>query len=209
MTDMLPVSLLDWLMLSLVLLLILLALSVLLRRLWRGAPKQPYQQKLLFSPESAAALRLLDEAMGAQLRVFAAVSLSELVELNPKLKKAQREQAMHDMYGEKLDFVLCSPKDLRVRAVVALIDDSLSKTDGRQRQQLLQHIQDTGLPVIHLSPKEWSTPDALRDEILATFKQQPSATTVPALVGQGRVEPVLSLPDEEQADDHNEPRFRL
>ncbi|GHA24391.1 DUF2726 domain-containing protein [Oceanisphaera arctica] len=208
MTDMLPVSLLDWLMFSLVLLLILLVLFVLLRRLWRGAPKQPYQQKLLFSPESTAALQLLDEAIGAQLRVFAAVSLSELLGLNPKLKKAQREQAWHDIYGEKMDFVLCSPKDLRVRAVVALIDDSLSKTDGRQRQLLLQHIQDTGLPVIHLSPKEWPTPDALHDEILATLKQQPPAIPVPA-AGQGRVEPVLSLPDEEQAIDHDEPRFRL
>ncbi|MFP2770510.1 DUF2726 domain-containing protein [Oceanisphaera sp. KMM 10153] len=206
MTDMLPVSLLDWLMLSLVLLLILLALFVLLRRLWRGAPKQPYQQKLLFSPESAAALRLLDKAIGQQLRVFAAVSLSELVELTPQLKKAQREQALHDMYGEKLDFVLCSPLDLKARAAVALVDDSLSKTDGRQRQQLLQHIQDTGLPVIHLSPKEWPTPDSLRDEILTTLKQ-PRAIITPT--GQGRVEPVLRLPDEEQADAHDEPRFRL
>ncbi|MBM7455809.1 hypothetical protein HNR62_001688 [Oceanisphaera litoralis] len=207
MTDMLPVSLLDWLMFSLVLLLTLLVLFALLRRLWRGTPKQPYQQKLLFSPESAAALRLLDEAVGSQLRVFAAVSLGELVELNPKLNKAQREQAMNDLYGEKLDFVLCSPKDLRVNAVVALIDDSLSKTDGRQRRLLLQHIQDTGLPVVHLSPKDGLSAADLRAEILATLKRQSPA--IPAPVGQGRVEPVLSLPDEEQADDHNEPRFRL
>ena len=208
MTDMLPVSLLDWLMFSLVLLLIFLVLFVLLRRLWRGAPKQPYQQKLLFSPESAAALRLLDEAMGAQLRVFAAVSLSELLELNPRLKKAQREQAWHDIYGEKMDFVLCSPKDLKVRALVALIDDSLSKSDGRQRQLLLQQIQDTGLPVIHLSPKDGLSAATLRDEILATLKQSRAAAITPT-AGQGRVEPVLKLPDEEQSLDQDEPRFRL
>ncbi len=206
MTDLLPVSLLDWLMFSLVLLLVLLVLFGLLRRLWRGSPKQPYQQKLLFSPESAAALRLLDEAMGTQLRVFAAVSMSELLELNPKLKKAHREQAWHDIYGEKMDFVLCSPKDLKVRVVVALIDDSLSKSDGRRRQQLLQHIQDTGLPVVHLSPKDGLSAADLRAEILDTLKQ-PRAITAPT--GQGRVEPVLSLPGEEPSDDHDEPRFRL
>ncbi|OIN07656.1 DUF2726 domain-containing protein [Oceanisphaera psychrotolerans] len=206
MTDLLPVSLLDWLMFSLVLLLVLLVLFGLLRRLWRGSPKQPYQQKLLFSPESAAALRLLDEAMGTQLRVFAAVSMSELLELNPKLKKAHREQAWHDIYGEKMDFVLCSPKDLKARVVVALIDDSLSKSDGRRRQQLLQHIQDTGLPVVHLSPKDGLSAADLRAEILDTLKQ-PRAITAPT--GQGRVEPVLSLPGEEAPDDHDEPRFRL
>lgn len=207
MIDLLPVSLLDWLVFSLVSLLVVFLLLGLLRRLWRGTPKHPYQQKLLFSPESAAALRLLDHAMGRELRVFAAVRLCDLLELNPRLKKAHREQAWHALYGEKLDFVLCSPKDLKVRVGVALVDDSLSKADGHHRHLLLQGISDAGLPLIHLSPKDWPTPEALREEILAAIKRQP---VPPATVasGRGRVEPVLNLPDEDDAD-NNEPRFRL
>ncbi|MFD1007738.1 MULTISPECIES: DUF2726 domain-containing protein [Oceanisphaera] len=203
MTNMLPVSMLDWLVYSMVLLLIFLVLLSLLRRLWRGKLKPPYQQKLLFSPEASTALRLLDDAIGQQLRVFAAVSLSELLTINPKLKKAQREQAQHAIYGEKLDFVLCSTDDFSVKAAVILADDSLSKTDNKNQQQLLQHIHETGLPVIQLSPKAWPSAQALHDEIIAACNQR---TTPTFITGQGRVEPVLSLPDEEQDD---EPQIKL
>ncbi|WP_417618124.1 DUF2726 domain-containing protein [Oceanisphaera sp.] len=208
MTQMLPVSMLDWLVFSTVLLLVLLALLSLLRRLWRGKPKQPYQQKLLFSPEGATALRLLDEAIGQQLRVFAAVNISELIALNPKLKKSQREQAWHAIYGETLDFVLCSPNDLKPRAAVVLADDSLSKTDGKKQQQLLQQIQDAGLPIVQLSPKAWPGARELHDDIIAACKQ-PAAPLRPTS-GQGRVEPVLSLPDDDHAAEQDqEPRIKL
>ena len=208
MIKMLPVSMLDWLVFSIVLLLILLVLLSLLRRLWRGKARQPYQQKLLFSPEATTALRLLDEAIGLQLRVFAAVNISELVTLNPKLRKSQREQAWHAIYGETLDFVLCSPNDLKPRAAVVLADDSLSKTDGKKQQQLLQYLQDAGLPVIQLSPKVWPSAHELHDEIIAACKQ-PTAALRPTS-GQGRVEPVLNLPDEDQtAEQDNEPRIKL
>lgn len=208
MIKMLPVSMLDWLVFSIVLLLVMLVLLSLLRRLWRGKPKQPYQQKLLFSPEGATALRLLDDAIGKQLRIFAAVNISELITLNSKLKKSQREQAWHAIYGETLDFVLCSPKDLKPRAAVVLADDSLSKTDGKNQQQLLQQIQDAGLPVIQLSPKAWPDARALQDDIIAACK--PAAAPQRPTGGQGRVEPVLNLPDEEQTDEpDNEPRIKL
>ncbi|MBL1378327.1 DUF2726 domain-containing protein [Zobellella iuensis] len=206
MTDLLPVSLLDWLMFSLAALLVLLVSLGLLRRLWRGTPKQPYRQRLLFSPEAASALRLLDSALGRELRVFAAVRLSDLLELNPVLKKAHREQAWHELYGERLDFVLCSPKDLKVRVGVMLVDDSLSKTDGRQRQRLLQHISEAGLPLVHLSPKDWPSPEALRQEILDTISQRPFTQSP---TGRGRVEPVIRLSDEALPEDNDEPRFRL
>ncbi|AEY01138.1 hypothetical protein GU3_06910 [Oceanimonas sp. GK1] len=204
MIDWLPVSLLDWLMLGLVCLLVLLTLFSLLRRLWRGKPGQAYVQKVMFGPEAATALTLLEQAAGHTLRVFPAVQMSEVLELSPTLKKAHRDAAWQDLFGEKLDFVLCSPKDLRVRLVVALMDDSLSQTDGRHRHRLLEQIETAGLPVLHLSPKDWPGPDALRDEIRSLL--QPVETTPP--LGGGRQEPVLSLPADEP-DDADEPRFRL
>ncbi|MCT7655379.1 hypothetical protein MBH78_13195 [Oceanimonas sp. NS1] len=44
MIDMLPVSLLDWLVFGLVTLLVLLVLFSLLRRIWRGRPGKRYVQ---------------------------------------------------------------------------------------------------------------------------------------------------------------------
>ncbi|MDP5290765.1 DUF2726 domain-containing protein [Oceanimonas sp. CHS3-5] len=205
MIDWLPVSLLDWLMLALVSLLVLLTLFSLLRRIWRGKPGQAYVQRVMFSPEAATALELLEQAAGDQLRVFPAVQMNEVLELAPTLKKTHREAALQALFGEKLDFVLCSPRDLRVRLVVALVDDSLSQADGRHRHRLLEQIETAGLPVVHLSPKDWPTPEALRDELNALLRP---AAPPPSLAG-GRQEPVLSLPDDEPDDDSDEPRFRL
>ncbi|NHI00286.1 DUF2726 domain-containing protein [Oceanimonas sp. MB9] len=202
MIDMLPVSLLDWLVFGLVTLLVLLVLFSLLRRIWRGRPGKRYVQKLMFTPEAATALKLLEQASADRLRVFPSVPMTEVLELAPELGKAHRERAWQDIYGEKLDFVLCSPDDLRVRLVVALMDDSLSQADGRHRHALLARIEDAGLPVVHLSPKGWPTPAELRDELQSLLR--PAEVTPP--LGGGRQEPVLSLPDEDHDD---EPRFRL
>lgn len=204
MTDLLPVSLFDWLMFSLVSLLVLLALFALLRRLWRGRPGQAYVRRLMFSPEAAAAQRLLDSAIGRELRVFPSVRMSDVLEVNPDLKKAHREQAWHDLFGEKLDFVLCSPRDLRVRLAVMLVDDGLSKADGRHRARLLQQLEQAGLAVVHLSPKDWPSADELREELLARLR--PAAAEPAAMPGRGRVEPVIRLPQDEPDD---EPRFHL
>lgn len=204
MTDFLPVSLLDWLMFSLVSLLVLLALFALLRRLWRGRPGQAYVRRLMFSPEAAAAQHLLDSAIGRELRVFPSVRMSDVLEVNPDLKKAHREQAWHDLFGEKLDFVLCSPRDLRVRLAVMLVDDGLSKADGRHRARLLQQLEQAGLAVVHLSPKDWPSADELREELLARLR--PAAAEPAAMPGRGRVEPVIRLPQDEPDD---EPRFHL
>lgn len=204
MTDLLPVSLLDWLMFSLVSLLVLLALFALLRRLWRGRPGQAYVRRLMFSPEAAAAQHLLDSAIGRELRVFPSVRMSDVLEVNPDLKKAHREQAWHDLFGEKLDFVLCSPRDLRVRLAVMLVDDGLSKADGRHRARLLQQLEQAGLAVVHLSPKNWPSADELREELLARLR--PAAAEPAAMPGRGRVEPVIRLPQDEPDD---EPRFHL
>ncbi|PSJ45838.1 hypothetical protein C7I36_03720 [Zobellella taiwanensis] len=204
MTDLLPVSLLDWLMFSLVSLLVLLALFALLRRLWRGRPGQAYVRRLMFSPEAAAAQHLLDSAIGRELRVFPSVRMSDVLEVNPDLKKAHREQAWHDLFGEKLDFVLCSPRDLRVRLAVMLVDDGLSKADGRHRARLLQQLEQAGLAVVHLSPKDWPSADELREELLARLR--PAAAEPTAMPGRGRVEPVIRLPQDEPDD---EPRFHL
>lgn len=196
MIDWLPVSLLDWLMLSLVTLLVLLVLFSLLRRLWQGKPGQAYVQKIMFSPEAATAFKLLERTAGTHLRVFPAVQMSEVLALSPTLKKAHKEQAWQTIYGEKLDFVLCAPGDLTPRLVVALTDDSLSRADGRHRHRLLEQIEAAGLPVVHISPKDWPEPQDLQDEIKALLRP----VSQPAPLSGGRREPVLSLPDSEPDD---------
>ncbi|WP_418139257.1 DUF2726 domain-containing protein [Oceanimonas smirnovii] len=195
--DWLPVSLLDWLMLTFVGLLVLLMLYSLLRRPWRGKPKVLFEPAVMFSPEAATAFALLEQAVNHRLRVFAAVQMSEVLAVSAALGKAQREQAAQMMLGETLDFVLCSPGELMPRVVVALTDDSLSRTDGRHRHRLLEQIETAGLPVVHLSPKDWPEPGMLWEEIAALL--QPD--TIQPFAVNGRREPTLSLPDDEPDDE--------
>lgn len=204
-----PVSMLDWLIFLLVSGGSLIALITLLKFIWRPALKPPYLQKSLFSTQQKQALQLLDEAIGSQLRVFASVSLAELVNLNPKLSKSQRELASQQLYGETVDFVLCSPKDLTARCVVFLAQSGLSKKEQRKQRQLWQALRAAGLPVIELSVYEWPSMTQLRTDILNACKNaSPSHVTHSAKAGSARVEPVISALDHD-FEQEDEPSVKL
>lgn len=207
MTHLVPVSLLDWLISGLVSLLVLAVLLTLLRRVWQGKAKPPYQQTAFFSLDTATALELLDEAVGQELRVFAGVSLSELVTVNPKLSKSQRERAQLAMQGEHVDFVLCAHDDLSAKVVIMLIDDNQSKKDHRKHQQLLQNIEEAGLSVITLSANAWPSIQELHSEIMSACEHSTPASQSPT-ISQGRIEPTLSLPEQDQTPDQ-EPEIKL
>ncbi|MBO1520586.1 DUF2726 domain-containing protein [Oceanisphaera pacifica] len=195
MTQMLPTTPLGWIIFSASGLLILLLLIKLLPRLWRDKTQPLYTQKMLFSPEASTALRLLDEAIGQKMRIFTAISLTELLDPNPKLKKSQRKRAQQMLQGDTLDFVLCSPDDFSVKVALILSEDNLSKKENKRKLQQLQHIQAAGLPVIQLSPTAWPSAQALQQQIITACKQ--CNTSLPTHGPQGRVEPTLSLPDSE------------
>ena len=207
-----PVSLLDWLVFVVVASISLLILITVLKLIWRGPLKPPYQQKLWFSPQSSHALRLLEEAVGSQLRVFAGVSLAEFITLNPSLSKSQREQAWQQLYGETVSFVLCSPQDLKVRVAIVLTDDNASKKEQRKQQQLWQTLQASGLPMFEISPKAWPSVSNLRADMLTACKAPaPASAAVSNKPGASRVEPVISLLDDdsELEQDDNEPVMKL
>ena len=207
-----PVSMLDWLIFVVVASVSLLILITVLKFIWRGPHKPPYQQKPLFSPAHTHALRLIDEAVASQLRVFTAVNAAEFMAVNPSLKKSQRELAWQHLYGEALDFVLCSPQDLKVRVAIVLTDPRLSKKEQRRQQQLWQALQATGLPMLEISPKDWPSASTLRADILTVCKAA-SAANSPISVKQAtaRVEPVISQIEDEstlEIDEH-EPVIKL
>lgn len=207
-----PVSMLDWLIVIVVAGVSFLILIAALKRIWRGPLKPPYQQKLLFSREAIQGLRLIDEAVGSQLRVFANVSLAEFMMLNPQLKKSQREQALHQLYGETVDFILCSPQDLKIRVVIVLSDDSMRKKDQRKQQQLWQALQAAGLPMVEISPKALPSVGTLRADILTACKTPaPANSPLTNKAGASRVEPVISVIDDtiELEQDDNEPVMKI
>lgn len=211
-----PVALLDWLILIVVAVSCLVVLIVLLKFIFRGPLKPPYQQKPLFSPQANQALRLIDEAVGNQLRVFASVSLTELVSLNPALKKSQRELAAQQIYGEALDFVLCSPQDLKVRLAIVInpfgiTNKGLTKREQRKQQQLRQGLQAAGIPIIELSAQNWPSIGELRADILTACKAAPANPSLSGKSGSGRVEPIISQIDDESEleQEHDEPVITL
>lgn len=207
-----PVSMLDWLIFIATSVVLLLVLIAALKRIWQSPPKPAYQQKQLFGPERINALRLIDEAMAEQMRVFASVSLAEFIDLNSALNKSQREIAWQQLYGESVDFVLCSPQDLRVRVALVITDENLSKADQRKQQQLWDALQATGLPIIKLSAQALPSATNLRADILNACKAPaPVASTLAARSGQGRVEPIIRLGDDSELeqDEDDEPKIRI
>lgn len=207
-----PVSMLDWLIFLMMSGISLLILIKVLKFIWRGPLQPPYKQKALFSPPATHALRLIDEAIKNQLRVFSSVSLAEFLTVNPALSKSKRDQAWQHLYGETVDFILCSPHDLKVRVAIVLSDDRASKKEQRKQQKLWQLLQATGLPLIEVSPKAWPSASTLRAEILTACKAASSANApISNKPSFSRVEPVMSLLDDdaELAQNENEPAMKV
>ncbi|WP_232455157.1 DUF2726 domain-containing protein [Oceanisphaera avium] len=147
--------------------------------------------------------------MGGQVRVFANVSVAQLMTLNPKLSKSQRELASQQLYGEALDFILCSPHDLKVRATVLLAESGLSKKEQRKQQQFWHALRAAGLPVIELCARNWPSPSELRSEILTACKAPSPAPQASTRLGTARVEPVFSPLDNEPSIEDNEPVIKI
>ena len=207
-----PVSMLDWLIFVVVASVSLLVLVTLLKLIWRGPLKPPYQQKKLFSPHAIHGLRLIDEAVGSQLRVLAGVGLAEFLTVNPSIKKSLREQAWQQLYGETMDFILCSPNDLKLRVAIVLADESVSRKEQRKQHRLWQVLQASGLPMIEISPQDWPTVSQLRADILTACKA-PSPANSPMVNKSAfsRVEPVINpiVDDSELEQDENEPVMKI
>jgi len=104
----------------------------------RKATTFPYRrQKSLFSPAERSFLGVLDREVAGRYRVFGKVRLADVLVVNSGLSASERSSAFNRISKKHLDFVLCSPSDLSIVALIELDDKSHQRSDRQERDGFL------------------------------------------------------------------------
>lgn len=137
----------------------------------------------LFSPAERSFLGVLEQSVGAELRVLGKVRLADLIQPAAGLAAGDRGAAFNRISRKHVDFVLCCPRTLAVVAVVELDDRSHQRADRRERDALVDGaLSAAGITVLHVPCRQGYNVTELRESILrVTTPPQPSYGSAPPL----------------------------
>lgn len=91
----------------------------------------PYARRdRLMSPVARQFLRVLDEAAGADYRVFAQVHVPDVVRITRRPQTPRFDRALRRIDGHHFDFVLCDRETLAVACVVLLEEPSTPSAEA-------------------------------------------------------------------------------
>ena len=103
-----------------------------------GFPYLP--AKSLFSVAERSFLGVLDQAVGAEYRVFGKVRVADLVSVKPGLSNSARQGALNRVASKHFDFVVCRATDLSPVCAVELNDKSHSHQRAKARDDLIAKV---------------------------------------------------------------------
>jgi hypothetical protein len=178
---------------------LVMALFVLsLRSAWRRRRALPFTLDApLFSPQEIAFLAVLDEAVGADYRVFGKVRLSDLVSPTRRTGKQLLEQARARIAPLKIDFLVCGRESAKPVCAVGLI--GRKGRAGRGSDQALARACDAvGLPLLRVPVADSYSARALAEQIY-TSVYAPKVVAPTARLGSRSAVDELSPAEEEQA----------
>ena len=142
-----------------------------------GFPYVP--AKALFSPAERSFLGALDQAVGAEHRVFGKVRVADLAAVKPGLSAAARQGALNRVAAKHVDFVVCRASDLSVVCAVELNDSSHSSKRAQARDELLIKICEAiGLPLFQVPAKRSYSVKELQAQFASVIGAAPVVAAV-------------------------------
>ena len=143
------------------------------RRAPTGPVVVPYDRRPLFTAAERSFLAVLDQATAGQLRVLGKIRLSDLLKVRAGTPASEQRTAMNRVIQKHVDFVLCSPADLSVVAVIELDDASHDTPKARARDALVhQALAAAGIPIHRFSARRAYSVQEIR-QALASLTHPP------------------------------------
>jgi hypothetical protein len=161
----------SWILIVVVVLLAFLALAALRDKAASstsalGFPYQP--AKTLFSAAERSFLGVLDQAVGAEHRVFGKVRVADVATVKAGLGASARRAALNRVAAKHFDFVVCRSSDLTILCAVELNDKSHSSQRAQLRDDFLANVcRAIKLPLLQIAAKQSYSPHELREQFLA------------------------------------------
>jgi hypothetical protein len=183
-----------------IIMLLLVALVVLVamvasRFIDNSNPFQVQKRNSLFSPVERSFQNLLEKAVEGEYKILNRIKLADLIEVKGNANEKARRSTLVKLNAKYLDFVLCSADDLRVVAVVDLVNNS--NKDGHKAAPdwfVSGALEAAGLPYLRIKIKAGYTATDLQ-QALAVRLGKPAVKTEPmykGLVKKGPTRPVRS-----------------
>jgi hypothetical protein len=185
----------EFIMLLLVALVVLVAM-VASRFIDNNNPFQVQKRSNLFSPVERSFQNLLEKAVVGEYKILNRVKLADLIEVKGNATEKSRRSTLLKLNAKYLDFVLCAADDLRVIAVLDLVNNS--NKDGHKAAPdwfVSGALEAAGLPYLRIKIKAGYTATDLQ-QALANRLGKPTVKAEPmykGLVKKGPTRPVRSF----------------
>ena len=183
-----------------IIMLLLVALVVLVamvasRFIDNSNPFQVQKRSSLFSPVERSFQNLLEKAVEGEYKILNRIKLADLIEVKGNANEKARRSTLVKLNAKYLDFVLCSADDLRVIAVLDLVNNS--NKDGHKAAPdwfVSGALEAAGVPYLRIKIKAGYTSTDLQ-QALAQRLGKPAVKAEPmykGLVKKGPTRPVRS-----------------
>ncbi|MEL6869687.1 MAG: DUF2726 domain-containing protein [Pseudomonadota bacterium] len=146
----------------------------------KGRPSRedhPYAMRdRLFTQAEYSFLRVLDIAIGEELRVFGKVRIADVLKVSSKIPKTNWYQAFNKISAKHFDFVLVNPETTKIELVVELNDRSHRSNKRQARDEFVRNAcQSANLRLIEIDAKRTYAPVEIRD-LVNTARSELQAT---------------------------------
>lgn len=186
---------------TLLLLVIVIVVAGLLKSL-KGRPRgnkgddYPYTQiPVLFSPAERSFLGVLDQAVGAQYRIFGKVRVADVIQPRKGLDNGKYQTAFNRIRSKHFDFLLCARSDLSVLCAIELDDKSHKQRKRRKRDQFLSNAcRASDLPLLQIPAQHGYTVHELRTKIYDSLESVTLKDAEPQSQGTAEGPTVVPFP---------------
>ncbi len=120
---------------------VLIVLIVALLFFVKNLPVRSYNYRKngsLFTPAERSFIRVLDQAVSDECRVFGKVRVADIISPAKGMSRKNWQIAFNKISSKHFDFVLCSKDGFEVVAVIELDDKSHNSKKVRSRDELLE-----------------------------------------------------------------------
>jgi hypothetical protein len=151
-----------------VVVLVLLAAVIGKRGAGVGSLYQP--AKALFSPAERSFLGILDQAVGAEYRVFGKVRIADIASVKSGLKASTKQRALNRIAAKHFDFIVCRVNELSVVCAVELNDKSHSGKRAQARDKLIADVcRSINLPLLVVPAKSTYSLQEVREQFVTAI----------------------------------------
>jgi hypothetical protein len=160
-----------WLIGAIILFLVVAVFVVKLKTSVSRPDDNPYVKTApLFTAAERSLLGVLEQAVGADFRIFGKVRVADVVSVRTTQSRSVYQTAFNRIRAKHFDFILCNKDDLSVVVAIELNDRSHDKTSRQERDRFLEGVcKSVALPFIQLQARNRYSVVELRERIHGTL----------------------------------------